>query len=567
MFPVPLLTLHAFGINGVPNNCLGGRRYALIETPVLIVGGGAVGLALAVDLGWRGVQCVLIEREGPDARREHLRHDNVGVRTMEIARRWGIVPAIEHAGFPRDLPLSIVYTTGVLSYELARDEAPPKESARQLPFSPQRHELCPQNFFDPVIQQSAAAYAGNRLLHRHELVEFTDRGDHVDATVRAVESGELLQIRAQYLVGCDGASSAVAQRLGLSTSVNQVLSCSTNIFVHCPALRERTADRRGYRYLLVGPEGMWGSMVNISGRDVWRLQLLGDNTWPEWTPEQIDGFIRRGIGADVPFEVVNWVPWSRREIVADHFRSGRCFLAGDAIHQLSPTGGYGMNTGIAEAVDLAWKLDGVLSGWGGDKLLDSYEAERHPIAERNVKQASENLGAMRSIPPTPDLMAPGPEGDAIRASVGAFTQKVMQREWRSFGIHLGMIYKDSPVIAYDGPHCPEQDVAQFTQRACVGGRAPHAWLSPCQSTLDLFGRGFVLVECGPSDGLAPVQPLLAAAQAVGLPLRYVSLADPEVLKLYEKRYTLVRPDGHIAWHGDAAPKDPGALVDRVRGAA
>src|SRR5688500_9077925 len=187
-------------VSTVPANVIGGRPgMALIETPVLIVGGGAVGLALAVDLGWRGVQCVVVEKEGPNARREHLRHDNVGVRTMEFARRWGIVPAIEHAGFPRDLPLSIVYKTAVLGYELARDEAPPKESARQLPFSPQRHELCPQNFFDPVIQQAAAAYAGNRLLHNHELLEFSDCGDHVEATVKAADAKEPLQIKAQYL--------------------------------------------------------------------------------------------------------------------------------------------------------------------------------------------------------------------------------------------------------------------------------------------------------------------------------------------------------------------------------
>ncbi|GGI25727.1 hypothetical protein GCM10010987_35820 [Bradyrhizobium guangdongense] len=543
----------------------GGMSVETIDTPVLIVGGGPVGLSLAIDLGWRGVEALLIEQERPTARMVHPRMDNVGIRTMEFCRRWGIVEAIEMAGFPRDLPVSIVYATGVLGHELARDVYPDKAHAVPPPFSPQKHELCPQNFFDPVLQNAASSYSTNQLLYQHRLEEFEDKGDHVIAHVRPLLGGEPLCVRAQYLAACDGASSTVAQRLSLGPTNSKVLSCSTNIFVRCPALAQKTLAQRAYRYVLVGPEGVWGSFVNIDGRDTWRLQLLGDETWPNWSEAQINTFVRRGIGADVDYEVLSWLPWSRREITAPKFSSGRCFLVGDSAHQLSPTGGYGMNTGIAEAVDLSWKIAAVLEGWGGPTLLESYDTERRPIAMRNVSQASANLAAMRSVPPEPMLLDQGPAGETARRATGAYTQQAMQREWRSFGIHLGAVYRNSPIVVAESFERAEPDVANFVQVAEAGGRAPHVWLSPGHSTLDLFGRGFVLLEFASEVGAA-VGGLTRAAHAVGLPIRHQLIPEPNTIAVYGRRYALVRPDGHISWIGDAIPEEPARLIDRIRGA-
>lgn len=537
-----------------------------METPVLIVGGGPAGLALAVDLGWRGVSCLLVEQEGPEARRNHPRMDNVGIRSMEFARRWGIVKNIEAAGFPRDLPLSIVYTTGVLGPELARDVGPSIREAPIPPFSPQKHELCPQNFFDPVMQAAAAAYPGNHLLYNNRLTGFVDKGDHVLATIAPSGGGAPFQVKAQYLAACDGAGSSVAAALGQAAATDRLLSCSTNIFIRCPELARLTAGARAYRYILVGTEGVWGSFVNIDGQDIWRLQLLGGNTWPEWSAEEVDTLVRRAIGGDVNFEVLSWVPWARRERVVDRFRVGRCFLVGDSAHQMSPTGGYGMNTGIAEAVDLSWKIAATLDGWGGPDLLDSYEIERRPIALRNVLQGSENLAAMRSAPPEPRLLDSGAAGDEVRRNTGDLVRRAMQREWRSYGIHLGPIYRGSPINAPDDADPVDADVARFEQRACVGGRAPHAWLAEGLSTLDLFGRGFVLVDfSGHVD--SPIKRLVGAAEAVGVPLIHVRLNQPEAARLYDTAYVLVRPDGHIAWRGDKPPRDAAGLINRVRGAA
>jgi 2-polyprenyl-6-methoxyphenol hydroxylase-like FAD-dependent oxidoreductase len=483
---------------------------------------------------------------------------------MEFARRWGLVSEIEHGGFPRDLPLSIVYTTGVLGLELARDVGPTLETSRLPSFSPQKHELCPQNFFDPVMQQAARSYSTNEILFHHRLVDFVDRGDHVLAELSSAGGEPPIHVRAEYLAACDGAGSFVAGRLGLRPDIHRVLSCSTNVFISCPELALRTSHQRAYRYILVGVEGTWGSFVNMNGRDVWRLQLLGGDTWPNWPEAEIREKVRRGIGEDVPFDILSWTPWERRELVVDRYSVGRCFLIGDSAHQLSPTGGYGMNTGIAEAVDFGWKVDAVLKGWGGPALLGSYEAERRPIAIRNVRQGSENLAAMRSVPGEPRLLDLDETGQAARERVGALTRRAMQREWRSFGIHLGAIYWDSPIIAHDGPRQPDDDVAAFVQRAYPGARAPHVWLTPERSTLDLFGRGFVLLDFvgAEAEGLSD---LMAAASRAKVPLRCETIAEPRAAEIYERAYVLVRPDGHIAWRGDSLPKDPDALVELVSG--
>lgn len=534
------------------------------ETAVLVVGGGPVGLALAIDLGWRGVPCVLAEAGPPDARKIHPRMDAVGTRSMEFARRWGIVGDIENAGVPRDIPLGVVYTTGILGPELARDPVVPMNQIPPSPFSPQSLELCPQNFFDPVMQKAAQAYAGNTILFEHRLVDIDDRGDYVLATLQPT-SGDPVTVRASYLAGCDGAGSFVATHLGIGAQDEQHLSFSTNIFIDSPELTRRTGATRCYRYMLVGPEGMWGTWVNIDGRNGWRLQILDAPSWPNWTDDEIAAMVRRGMGADVPFTVRSWTPWARRALVADRFRSGRCFLIGDSAHQLSPTGGYGMNTGIAEAVDFAWKVDAVLAGWGGPELLDSYEAERRPIALRNVAQASANLQAMIDVPNEPRLLDEGDAGEVARKRIGEIAQRATQREWRSLGIHLGAVYWDSPIIAHEVPRPPEDDIVEYVQRAYPGSRAPHVWLAPGQSTLDLFGRGFVLLDFGNGQS-AGLSALKAAADQAGLPLTHHAIADTRAAELYERTYVLVRPDGYIAWRGDSLPEWPAALVDLVRGA-
>ncbi|MFJ1255442.1 FAD-dependent oxidoreductase [Cupriavidus sp. CuC1] len=507
------------------------------KTPVLIVGGGPVGLALAGDLGWRGVKCTLIERSNGVVPQPRM--DMVGIRTMEFCRRWGIVEAVEQAGYNRDYP----------------------------PQSPQKRERCPQNFFDPVLQRFAASTGVAELVYETELETLEDRGDHVIVTVKDGKTGARHQIEAQYLVGCDGGASAVRQALGIGMSGDAVLTYTTNVIFRCDGLERLHTKQPGYRYIFIGPEGTWATLVAINGRDQWRFSLVGNAEKRTLGEEEIRRAIVRAVGREFDFEILSVLPWVRRQLVADHYRKGRVFIAGDAAHLTSPTGGFGMNTGILDVVNLSWKLAGTLQGWGGPLLLDSYEDEQRPVAVRNVTEAGENLRRMlspRVVKPEAAIFdSDNVHIDAARREYGARYTEMMKREWFSIGIHLGYVYEDSPIVVPDGTSAPPNEVARYTQSARPGSRAPHVWLSKGKSTLDLFGKHYVLLRFG--DHPPGVDAITQAAAEVGLPLEVADIAQGEAQAIYGRRLVLVRPDGSVAWRGDTVPADARRIVDVVRG--
>jgi hypothetical protein len=281
----------------------------------------------------------------------------------------------------------------------------------------------------------------------------------------------------------------------------------------------------------------------------------------------VDRVIRRLMGRDFPFEVVSCVPWSRRALIADRFRQGRVFLAGDAAHVHPPNGGFGMNTGIGDAADLGWKLDAVIRGWASPTLLDSYERERIPVCERVIEEAMKELRRLKGNIDLSEIAAPTAAGDALRQRVRERLAREFSgsRVWHRWGIHLGALYDPSPIIVPDGTARPTDDTYDYTPMARPGSRAPHLWLGPGVSILDLFGRNHVLLRIG-SDApdAAPIQ---EAALQRGMPLDIHAIDNAEAAKLYERKLVLVRPDGYVAWRGDTVPPDPVALIDRIRGAA
>jgi len=531
--------------------------------PVLVVGGGPVGLALAGDLGWRGVSCLLIEQS--DGSIYQPRMDLVGVRTMEFCRRWGLVGAVEASLYPRDYAQDNIYLTSLTGYELGRERFPGIGQAAPPPESPQRRERCPQNMFDPILQAFAAWQKSVRLRYRTRLVSFTQSPEGVIATVENAETGAREEIAAQYIVGCDGARSLVRETLGIPMLGNPVLTYTTNVIFRCPHLLSLHDKGKAYRHIFIGPEGTWATIVAINGRDEWRFSLIGSAEQRDYTTADIKAAIRRAVGCDFEFEILSVLPWVRRELVAENFRNGRGFIAGDAAHMMSPTGGFGMNTGIGDAVDLCWKLAATLAGWGGEHLLDSYTRERQAVGARNVAEASGNLRRMLSVGAHPDIADDTPQGAAARAKVGPAFTEMMRHEWFTLGIHLGYRYEGSPICWPDGSPPPPDEARKYVPVARPGHRAPHAWLADGRSTLDLFGRGFVLLGFDAAAGEA--EPLIQAAQARGVPLEFVALAEPQVAALYERKFVLVRPDGHVAWRDDRMPDEPDRLIDVVRGAA
>jgi len=534
--------------------------------PVVIVGAGPVGLALAGDLGWRGIPCVVLERS--DGRITQPRMDGVGVRTMEFCRRWGIAEWVADSPYPRDLPQDNVYVTSMAGFELEREPMPAPGEDLGPPQSPERRERCPQDMFDPILRKFASSLDPVQLRYHAEVTQVVDRGDEVVVSVSDTRDGTERAIRADYVVGCDGAASTVRRAVAIKMSGDAVLTHSTNVIFRHPDLAALCQKPRGYRFICIGEEGTYATVVAINGRDRWRLSIIGDETRRELDPETVKATIRRAVGVEFDFEVESTVPWARREAIAERYRSGRVLLAGDAAHVMSPTGGFGMNTGIGDAVDLGWKLEAVLSGWGGPGLLDSYEPERKPVAERNARESTTNLGnllAPRTKRPPAAVFADGRLGVRARADYGQWFKALVRREWFSIGIHLGYEYNDSPIIFTLPDREMSSDITTYVQSSAPGSRAPHAWLSEGRSTLDLFGRGFVLLTFGAEKTEA--EKLLAAADRQGVPCAAVAVDDRDIAELYEEPLVLVRPDGFVAWRGEEAPADPDAVISTVRGAA
>ncbi len=342
-----------------------------------------------------------------------------------------------------------------------------------------------------------------------------------------------------------------------------LLAQSTNIFIRSDELTRRAAARPGYRYILLDQTGIWASMINMNGRDVWRVQVLGGQDRPDWEESEVRAIVAKAVGAEVPYTILSVVPWARRELVVEHFAKGRCFLVGDAAHQFSPTGGYGMNTGIAEAIDLSWKIEAMLKGWGGPELMASYEEERRPVALRNARRGTVNFDRMRAIPAEPALLDETAEGQAARRRLGPLVKRALSEEWDSMGIHLGYSYAGSRLVVPDGSAALADDPVSYQPTTRPGMRVPHAWLADGRSTRDLCGRGLGLLAF---EATADAEPLRRAAARRGVPLTLQRIDDVGIARLYERRFVLVRPDGHVAWRGDELPADPLAVIDRVRGA-
>ena len=533
------------------------------DTPVLIVGGGPVGLALAADLGRRGIACVLVEQS--DGTIYHPRANTVNSRTMEFCRRWGIAEEVRQAGTPPDFPLDIIYCTGLNGYPLARVERPTYGGHKPLPTTPERSQRCNQLFFDPIMRKLAARFPSVRLRYRCRFESFTEAADGVICQVHDLAANRRETIRARYLVACCAGRSSVPQALGVRWEGQPVLSYHLNVFLKIEELWARHDKGKAAFYFFVDESGGGPSLIELDGRELWRLGIsTGQNLI---APEQMDiaAIMKEFVGLGIPYELISVLPWTCRSIVADTWRRGNVFLAGDAVHQHSPSGGFGMNTGLGDAVDLAWKLAAALDGWGGPALIDSYEIERKPVARRIVREATENQGPIGEAATRALIRAPGAEGDRARALLRDEILRERTRVFVSDGLVLGYHYDPSPVIVPDGTAAPEEAVSKYTPTARPGSRAPHAWLAEGRSTLDLFGDGFALLAFNGAAGDAA--PIVAAAQARGVPLKLSAIDDPSIAVLFQRHLVLVRPDGHVCWRDDAPPADPLDLIDRMRGAA
>lgn len=533
---------------------------AEVRVPVLIVGGGPVGLASAIELSWRGIECLLVERRNGSI--NHPKMNQVGVRTVEHCRRWGISQKVKDSSVPEDFPRSIRFVTATAGYQIAHYDFPARKDEPCVN-SPEAIQRCSQIYFDPILRDHAKNLGGATFSYSHDLKSFEQDDDGVTAEVVSLEDGKTLRIRADYMIACDGADSGVRDSLGIGLEGDMSLNFNVNAFFRSTDHDTLFKNGRAVMQWITDGQGIWGDIVSINGDDLWRFSLMRLKNGDIPSIEEMGQHLRRAVGRDFKFEIFSILPWERRRVVAQRYQVGRVLLCGDAVHQMSPTGGFGMNTGIQEAVDIAWKVAAVLQGWGGDNLVGTYDVERRPVAQRIVDEAARNYNQFGRLPKGDGADEDTAAGAALRKSIGdKIYAENFDREYDMEGVPLGYRYEGSPIIVPDGTPEPPFEVMTYRPTARPGHRAPHAWLADGRSTLDLFGRGFTLLCFDEDVGTAP---LIEAATVRRVPLKTETVDNDEIANLYQNRLVLVRPDGHVAWRGDSFPRDAGALIETLIG--
>ncbi|WP_185996317.1 FAD-dependent monooxygenase [Nocardioides campestrisoli] len=543
----------------------------VIDTDVLIIGAGPVGLALALDLARRGVPSVVVDDTAVDTGVLPAKAGLLNERTMEICRQWGVADEVRAAGAPADYPRDTVYCTALVGGELIGRSQVPPISALPRDLSPETTAKCPQFIFDPILERAALETGLVDLRRPHRLVAYREQDGSVTAEVADMSAtGRRTEtISAAYLVGCDGAASTVRRQAGIPFD-GGTLDYSISVITEIESLEDHHPFGRAERFMFIDERGTWCNVTSMDYQKYWRFTFLGYPEKPALDEFDAEAAVAAAVGSsDLPLRILGAVPWRRSESAARTYHQGRVFLAGDAAHTTSPTGGHGLNTGIGDAATLGWILAGLVDGWAGPEAAEAYTAERRPVALRNSGISSVHYRNWVDGVDFRGATAPGAAGKRERERIGRDLADVLSSQWSSQGVSLGYRYEDSGLIVDDGSVAPPDDPSSYTPTAKPGHRAPHVVLKDGRSTLDLFGAGFTLLSFGERDEHdEDVALLQAAAMERGLPLKVEHIDEPDARSVYERQLVLVRPDGMVAWRDDLVGGATVAaqVVDTARGA-
>jgi 2-polyprenyl-6-methoxyphenol hydroxylase-like FAD-dependent oxidoreductase len=542
-----------------------------VETQVLVVGGGPVGLTLAMDLAQRGIRTVVAELR-PKGEPPSVKCNHVSARSMEIFRRLGVSKAIREAGLPADYPNDVSYRVSFAGKELSRIPIPCRRERYTArggpdtwwPTAEPPHRIN-QIYLEPKLSAHAETIAGLTLLNRVEINSFEQTLAGVTAQGTQLDNNQTITIRADFLVGCDGGRSAIRRAMGATLSGIAEVQRVQSTYIRAPSLLSMSNLKPAWATFSLNPVRS-GNVYAIDGRETWLVHNYLKPDEHEFDSVDRDWALRNilGVGADFSYEIIRKEDWIGRRLVADKFREGRVFICGDAAHLWVPMAGYGMNAGIADAANLAWLLAAHLSGWAPAGILDSHEAERLPITEQvSVFAMNHALSLSRQRSEVPDnIDADDEAGEQARLALGKRAYDLNVQQYCCGGLNFGYYYDKSPIIAYDEGTPPTYGMADFTPSTVPGCRVPHIWLNDGRSLYDALGPDYTLLRF---DTAVDVSDLMSEAARAQVPIKLLDVTSSESAGIYDRSLVLARPDQHVAWRGNLLPKDPRELVDLISG--
>lgn len=526
-----------------------------MDASVIVVGAGPVGLALAINLGRAGIKTILLERNPEPQFLPKMERCNA--RSMEMFRRIGLSKKIRDAGLRADCPMDVFVVEDLTKPALLEEKHPSIQTFQgkikeckdlSMPLEP--YQLISQYTLEPLLRAEAEALQSVEVLFGHEFMEFSQSDDGV--SVRFEDSdGQSKTLTASYLVGCDGGSSPIRKQLGIKLrGEGGILELQQALF-YCEELFERlphgSGPGQGRHYHRADAEHTFLIMQDSTKH--WSLHA----TVPD--AEAMKRKFEEIVGFPVNYELLSCAPWRQNLLLADRYREGRVFLAGDSVHLVIPTGGLGMNTGVGDAFDLAWKLIGTLKGWGGPELLDSYEIERRQVGDRNVgasRYANVGRQKWRSIA-TDEIFSGTEAGESMKRKLIQVADSEQRKGNRMIGAELGYRYVDSPCID-NVPGGPEHRVGEYNPNVWPGSRLPHCWLDDGSALQDQLPETYILLSLGkkPLD----TSKLRQSYEKIGAPVAEVRIESNRLRDLYGFDLLVLRPDMHVAWRGNDAPPNP-----------